>query len=133
MVAYAIMFFPLALVAVRASVAQAPVGLEEVGRSLGRAGSRCSWRVTLPPPRPGPGRRLLPRLLGGGDRAHRHPCPASRRGAETLATQFWAFTSTVSYRQAAPYAAVMVAVAAVPSYVLGRWFDRMPARATVTP
>jgi len=35
--AYAIMFFPLALVAVRASVAQAPAGLEEVGRSLGRS------------------------------------------------------------------------------------------------
>ena len=35
-VGYAILFFPLALVAVRTSVAQAPVQLEEVGRSLGR-------------------------------------------------------------------------------------------------
>ena len=34
--AYAILFFPLALVGVKASVAQAPVGLEEVARSLGR-------------------------------------------------------------------------------------------------
>ena len=39
--AYAIMFFPLALVGVRASVAQAPVGLEEVARSLGLAQARC--------------------------------------------------------------------------------------------
>ena len=35
--AYAIMFFPLALVCVRASVAQSPVSLEEVAGSLGVA------------------------------------------------------------------------------------------------
>jgi hypothetical protein len=34
----------------------------------------------------------------------------------------------VSYYQAAPYAAVMVLIAAVPGYVLGRWFDRQPGR-----
>ena len=33
------------------------------------------------------------------------------------------------YGQAAPYAGVMLLLAAVPSYVLGRWFDRLPARA----
>ena len=41
-VAYAILFFPLALVGVRASVTQAPLALEEVARSLGQRGSRCS-------------------------------------------------------------------------------------------
>ena len=40
-VAYAILFFPLALVAVRASVAQAPTGLEEMARALGCARGRC--------------------------------------------------------------------------------------------
>ena len=42
--AYAILFFPLALICVRASVAQAPRQLEEVARSLGkppRIGARC--------------------------------------------------------------------------------------------
>ena len=34
-VVYAVMFFPLAIVSVRAAVARAPVGLEEVGHSLG--------------------------------------------------------------------------------------------------
>ena len=38
-VGYAIMFFPLALVGVRASVAQAPVSLEEVAGALGGAAS----------------------------------------------------------------------------------------------
>jgi iron(III) transport system permease protein len=51
--AYAILFFPLALVGVRASVAQAPVGLEEVARSLGRRRLQVLWRVTLPLVGPG--------------------------------------------------------------------------------
>ena len=50
---------------------------------------------------------------------------------ETLATQFWAYQSNLSYSQAAPYAGVMVLIAAVPGYVLGRWFDRQPERAAM--
>ncbi len=45
-------------------------------------------------------------------------------GAATLATQFWVYEQNVSYGQAAPFALAMIAVAAVPSYVLGRFFDR---------
>ncbi|HEY2688116.1 MAG TPA: hypothetical protein VGJ50_06730, partial [Streptosporangiaceae bacterium] len=45
-------------------------------------------------------------------------------GVQTLATQFWAYETNLSYGQAAPFALVMIAVAAVPSYVLGRFFDR---------
>ena len=53
--AYAIMFFPLALVSVRAAVARSPVGLEEVGRSLGVPRRSVLWRVTLPLIGPGLG------------------------------------------------------------------------------
>jgi iron(III) transport system permease protein len=45
-------------------------------------------------------------------------------GVQTLATQFWEYQSNLSYGQAAPFALVMIAVAALPSYVLGRFFDR---------
>ena len=38
---YAIMFFPLAVVAVRAAVARSPVGLEEVGARSGCDGVPC--------------------------------------------------------------------------------------------
>ena len=41
-------------------------------------------------------------------------------GVSTLATQFWAYTSELSYGAAAPYAAVMVAISAVPAYLLSR-------------
>jgi iron(III) transport system permease protein len=45
-------------------------------------------------------------------------------GTQTLATQFWQYEEVFSYSQAAPFALVMILVAAVPSYVLGRFFDR---------
>ena len=48
--------------------------------------------------------------------------------AETLATQFWAYQQNLSYGQAAPFALVIIAIAVVPSYVLGRFFDRLPRR-----
>jgi iron(III) transport system permease protein len=53
-------------------------------------------------------------------------------GAETLATQFWAYQQNLSYGQAAPFALVIIAIAAVPSYVLERFFDRLPLRRAVT-
>jgi iron(III) transport system permease protein len=49
-------------------------------------------------------------------------------GVETLATQFWAYTTNLSYGAAAPYAALLVGIAALPTYVLGRWFERLPSR-----
>ncbi len=129
--AYAIMFFPLAVVSVRAAVARSPVGLEEVGRSLGVSRRSVLWRVTLPLIGPGLAAAFALVFLETATELTAtlvlHPT-----GVETLATQFWAYQSNGSYSQAAPYAAVMLAIAAVPGYVLGRWFDRQPERASVT-
>ncbi|MGD0453720.1 MAG: hypothetical protein ABSB69_08975, partial [Solirubrobacteraceae bacterium] len=41
-------------------------------------------------------------------------------GVNTLATQIWAYTSEFSYGAAAPYAALMVAISAIPAYLLSR-------------
>jgi iron(III) transport system permease protein len=49
-------------------------------------------------------------------------------GEQTLSTQFWAYTTNLSYAAAAPYAGLMILIATVPSYILGRWFDRLPSR-----
>ena len=126
-IAYAIMFFPLAVVSVRAAVARAPVGLEEVGGSLGVSRRSVLWRVTLPLVGPGLAAAFALVFLETATELTAtlvlHPT-----NVETLATQFWAYQSNVSYSQAAPYAGVMVLIAAVPGYVLGRWFDRQPAR-----
>ena len=127
--AYAIMFFPLAVVAVRAAVARSPVGLEEVGRSLGVTRRSVLWRVTLPLIGPGLAAAFALVFLETATELTAtlvlHPTDV-----QTLATQFWAYQSNLSYGQAAPYAAVMVLIAAVPGYVLGRWFDRQPTAAT---
>ena len=112
-VAYAIMFFPLALVAVRAGIAQAPPGLEEVARSLGHGRLSVLARITLP--------IIAPALIAGFSLVFisasteltatliLHPT-----GVNTLATGFWAFTSDFSYGAAAPYALALLLVALLP-------------------
>ena len=78
--AYAIMFFPLALVAVRAGVAQAPPGLEEVARSLGHSRLSVLARVTLPILAPALVARILARLHVLLDRADGDADPPPDRG-----------------------------------------------------
>ena len=127
-VAYAILFFPLALVGVRASVAYAPVRLEEVARSLGQSRRAVFRRVTLPLVGPGIAAAFCLVFLGAVTEltATLLLIPT---GVQTLSTQFWAYQQNLSYGQAAPFALVIIAIAAVPSYVLARFFDRLPTRA----
>jgi iron(III) transport system permease protein len=127
-VAYAILFFPLALVGVRASVAYAPMHLDEAARSLGLARWQVFRRVTLPLVGPGLAASFCLVFLAAVTEltATLILIPT---GVQTLATQFWAYQSNLSYGQAAPFALVIIAIAAVPSYVLARFFDRLPTRA----
>jgi iron(III) transport system permease protein len=122
-VAYAILHFPLALVCVKTSVAQAPARLADVGKSLGRGPIEVFFRVTLP--------LLAPGLLAGfclvfltAVTELTATLVLAPIGVQTLATQFWAFQSEVAYGAAAPYALVIVILAVVPGALLGLWFDR---------
>jgi iron(III) transport system permease protein len=124
---YAVMFFPMAVVSVRAAVARSPVGLEEVGHSLGVRRSTVFWRVTLPLIGPGLVAAFCLVFLESAIELTA-TLVLIPTGVQTLATQFWAYQTDLSYSQAAPYAGVIMLIAAVPSYVLGRWFDRLPAR-----
>jgi iron(III) transport system permease protein len=130
-VGYAILFFPLALVAVRTSVAQAPVQLEEVGRSLGQRPIAVLWRVVLPLVAPGLAAAFCLVFLSTVTELTLTLVMVPT-GVQTLSTEFWAYSTNISYGAAAPYAALMVAIAVIPSYVLGRWFDRLPSRALGT-
>jgi iron(III) transport system permease protein len=121
--AYAILFFPLAYVAIRASVLQAPVGLEEVARSLGRRPLPVRLRVTLPLVAPGLAAAFCLVFISAVTELTA-TLVLVPTGVQTLATQFWAYTSNVSYGAAAPYAAAMVAISVIPGILLGRWFDR---------
>jgi iron(III) transport system permease protein len=128
-VAYAIMFFPLALVGVRTSVAQAPVGLEDVARSLGQRRLAVFWRVTRPLVTPGLTAAFCLVFLSAVTELTATLILVPT-GVQTLATQFWNYQQNLAYGQAAPFALLMIAIAAVPSYVLGRFFDRYPVRGT---
>ncbi len=120
---YAIMFFPLALVGVKASLARAPVSLDEVARSLGQRGLAVLTRVTLRLAGPGLVAAFCLVFLSAVTEltATLLLIPT---GTQTLATQFWVYETNLSYSQAAPFALVMIIVAAVPSIVLGRFFNR---------
>jgi len=129
-IAYAILFFPLALVGVRASLAQAPAGLEDIARSLGQRPFSVLWRVTLPLAGPGLAAAFCLVFLSAVTELTATLILVPT-GVQTLATQFWAYQQNLSYGQAAPFALAIIAIAAVPSALLGRFFDRLPSRATV--
>lgn len=118
-VAYAILSLPLALVATRAALAQAPPLHEEVARSLGARPLAAVARVTLPRILPGLGAAAALVFLATVTELTATLLLAPI-GTETLATQFWAKASTFSYGAAAPYAALMVAISAAPTYLLTR-------------
>jgi iron(III) transport system permease protein len=122
-VAYAILHFPLALVCVKTSVAQAPANLSDVGHSLGRGPVSVFVRVTLP--------LIAPGLLAGfclvfltAITELTATLVLAPIGVQTLATQFWAYQTAVAYGPAAPYALVLIGLALLPGAFLGLWFDR---------
>jgi len=120
---YAIMFFPLALVGVKAAISRAPASLDDVARSLGQGKLAAFSRVTLRLAAPGLTAAFCLVFLEVVTELTATLILVPT-GVQTLATQFWQYQSSLSYGQAAPFALVMIAVAALPSIVLGRFFNR---------
>jgi iron(III) transport system permease protein len=105
---------------VRAAVANAPPVLEEVSRSLGRGRAVTQLLVTAPLAAPG--------ILAGAALvfltcAKELPATLLLRptGVDTLATELWSKTEVAAYAAAAPYAAVLLVVAAIPALLLDRF------------
>jgi iron(III) transport system permease protein len=119
-ICYAIMFFPLALVSLRASLAQIPWRLTEVARSLGCSPLQALARVTLPLAAPGIAASLALVFLSAVTELTA-TLVLVPNGVNTLATAFWSYESQVSYASAAPYAAVILVFAIVPGILLTRW------------
>ncbi|MCH0543079.1 iron ABC transporter permease [Streptomyces sp. MUM 203J] len=117
--AYAVLFLPVAVAATRSAVLQAPPVLEDVARSLGRTPLRALREVTVPLAAPG---------IAAGAALTFVVCmkelPATLllrpTGMDTLATRLWTETGSGAYAAAAPYAAALILLAAIPSYLLGR-------------
>jgi iron(III) transport system permease protein len=121
--AYALLFFPLALVCLRASAALASPALAEMGRSLGCRPAVVFVRVTLPLILPGVGAALCLVFLSSVTEltATLVLVPAD---VQTLVTQFWAYQTNTAYGAAAPYAVTIMLLAAVPNLVVAAWFAR---------
>jgi iron(III) transport system permease protein len=121
---YVVLFLPLAVGAVRASVAQSPPILEDVARSLGRSPLGALREVTVRVAAPGVAAGAVLVFL-----TCMKELPATLllrpTGMDTLATQLWGATAVGQYGRAAPYAAVLVILAALPALVLGWRRDRL--------
>jgi len=122
--AYALMFFPLGLVAISSSVARASPRLEEMGRSLGKGPLAVRLTVTVPLLASGLAAAFCFVFLSAATELTATLLLVPT-GVQTLATQFWSYAEEgVSFGAAAPYAAMMMLMSAVPAYFLGLWFDR---------
>jgi iron(III) transport system permease protein len=115
--AYAALFLPLAVAAVAGAAGRVPPILEEAARALGRRPAYVLRTVTLPLTLPG---------IGAGAALVYLTCmkelPATLllrpTGMDTLATRLWSHTSVNEFAAAAPYAALLVLFAAVPTWWL---------------
>jgi iron(III) transport system permease protein len=115
--AYAALFLPLAVGSVAAAAAQSPPVLEETARSLGRGPIHVLRTITVPLTLPGIGAGAALTLL-----TCMKELPATLllrpTGMDTLATELWTHTAVGQYAAAAPYAALLVALAAVPTWLV---------------
>ena len=121
--AYAVLFLPKSIGATRTSVAVVPPVLEQTARTLGRGPLQAWLETTF--------RLSLPGIAAGGllvllTAMKELPATLMLRptGLDTLATELWSRTEIAAYGAAAPYALTLIAVAAIPAWLLSRATDR---------
>ncbi|TCP91026.1 iron(III) transport system permease protein [Rhizobium sp. PP-CC-2G-626] len=123
LLAYSLLFLPRALVALRASIAQAPVELERAAMALGRAPLQAVRVTTMRLAAPGAAASTALVALGITNELTA-TLMLSPTGVETLATKFWSLTSEIDYVAAAPYALMMVLLSLPLTLVLHRQSSR---------
>lgn len=115
--AYAVLFMPKAIGTMRAGLGDVPPRLVAVARTLGMSPFEAWWRVTVPLALPSVG---IGALLVAIATMKELPATLLLRptGVQTLATELWNRTVVFEFGAAAPYAALLVLVAAVPAMIL---------------
>ena len=107
LLAYVLMFLPRAMINLRAGIAQAPIELEDMARSLGRSPRQALLGITLRLAAPGAAAAAALVFLGVINELTATLLLAPN-GTRTLASAFWAKSSEIDYAAAAPYALLMV-------------------------
>ncbi|MDO8307416.1 MAG: ABC transporter permease subunit [Actinomycetota bacterium] len=121
--AYAVLFLPKSIGATRSAVAAVPPILEQTARTLGRS-AFGAWRSTTL-------RLAWPGAAAGGllvllTAMKELPATLMLRptGLDTLATELWSRTEVAAYGAAAPYALALIALAAVPAWLMSTAMHR---------
>ena len=124
--AYAVLFLPKSIGATRTAVGMVPPVLEQTARTLGRGPLRAWLETTF--------RLSLPGIAAGGllvllTAMKELPATLMLRptGLDTLATELWSRTEIAAYGAAAPYALTLIAVAAIPAWLL-TWASERASR-----
>lgn len=127
LIAYALMFLPRALISLRASIAQAPVELENAASTLGRSPARALWATTIRLAAPGAAAGMAMAALGIVNELTATEMLAPI-GTRTLAMRFWSLSGELDYAAAAPYAAIMVAISLPFTWWLHTQSNRLAGR-----
>ncbi len=125
--AYVLLFLPRALVSLRAGIAQAPIELEQVARSLGRTPAQALWQVTMRLAAPGAASGMVLVFLAITNELTATLLLAPN-GTQTLATAFWAYSAELDYAASAPYALIMVLLALPLTWLLYQQSRRVAGR-----
>ena len=119
MLAYALMFLPRAIIGLRASLAQAPVELEQAALVLGRSPARALCATTLRLAAPGVAAAMAMVSLGITNELTATQMLAPN-GTQTLAMAFWSYSGEIDYAAAAPYALLMIFLSSPLTWLLHR-------------
>lgn len=116
---YSILFLARSVGSIRNSLARVPENLTEIAATLGQSKSQIFYRITLPLAAPGV---LTGTLLVFLSAMKELPATLMLRptGFETLATEIWNNTAIFRFSEAAPYALLLVAIAAIPTFLISR-------------
>lgn len=117
--AYAILFLARSVGSTRTSIAKVPQNLTEIAATLGQTRSKIFLGVTLPLAAPGV---LAGTLLVFLSAMKELPATLMLRptGFETLATEIWNNTAIFRFSEAAPYALILILIAAIPTFLISR-------------
>lgn len=119
LIAYAILYLPLAQSSLRGSIELLPPQIENVARSLGKRPLQVFFSIVLPNIAPGIGAALALMSLEMA-RELTATLMLAPTGTTTLATEVWSYTNDGEYAAAAPFATMLVALSIAPVWVFAR-------------
>ncbi|MEO6986784.1 MAG: iron ABC transporter permease [Paralcaligenes sp.] len=124
LLAYVVLYLPMAQVSIRAALEQLPAGVEDVGHALGHGSWSVFCKITLPCIAPGlaaAGALVFLQLM----KELTATLILAPIGVDTLSMQVWSATNNAAFAAAAPYAAVLILISGVPVHILRKtvYFD----------